>query len=96
MAFRAIAILKAKAGREQQLVDVTLEAMSRVRTMEGLERVEVSRSSSEPGRLIVYYWWKSEPHSFRYLEGPLYRETSPRLAAVIADQVLIGADLIDS
>ena len=96
MAFRAIAILKAKAGREQQLVEFTLEAMTRVRTMEGLERVEVSRSTSEPGRLILYYWWKSEPHSFRYWQGPLYREMSPRLAAVIADHVLIGAELIDS
>lgn len=96
MTYRAVAILNAKAGRAQDLVDFTLEAMRSVRRVEGLQRVEVSRASSEPGRLVLYYWWESQEHSDRYLVGPLYREIAPRLAALVEDHLLIGAHLIDS
>lgn len=96
MAFRAVAVLKSRSGREQELVDFTREAMRAVRAVEGLQRVEVSQSIGEPGRLVLYYWWESEEHSKRYVAGPVYGAISPRLAALVEDHLLIGANLIDA
>jgi quinol monooxygenase YgiN len=67
---RAAAILKAKSGQEQALVDFTLEVMPEIRKVDGLRNVEVSRSVSDPGRLLIYYWWDSPAHSERYVAGP--------------------------
>jgi hypothetical protein len=56
---RAVAILRAKAGKEQALVDFTLESLALIRSVEGLHKVEVSRSLSDPRQLVLCYWWDS-------------------------------------
>jgi hypothetical protein len=52
---RAVAVLKAKAGQEQVLVAFTLGTLASIRNVDGLRKVEVSRSLSDPGQLVLYY-----------------------------------------
>jgi quinol monooxygenase YgiN len=92
---RATAILKAKSGQEQALLDFTLEVMPRIRKVDGLHKVEVSRSVSDPGRLLLYYWWDSPAHSQRYVSGPLYASLAPRLQALVQEHSLVLAEIVD-
>jgi len=92
--FRAIAVLKAKNGEEQALVDFTLNALSEIRQVEGLRAVEVSQSLTDPGRLMLYYHWASAEHSQRYVAGPVYAKIAPRLQALVQDHVLVLGKLL--
>src|SRR6516225_4274949 len=79
--YRAVAVLKAKPGQAQQLLDFTMEVLPLIRQVEGLHKVEVSRSTSDPGLLVLYYWWETPGHSERYVKGPVYASIAPRLAS---------------
>ena len=94
-AWRAIAILKAKPGKEQELADYTLEVMPQIRKVDGLHKVEVNRSTSDPGQLVLYYWWESLAHSDAYVAGPTYAKIMPKLKELIQEHTLILAELID-
>ena len=52
--FRAVATLKAKRGLEEALVDFVLDAGNEIRSVEGLRRLEISRSAADPGQLLLY------------------------------------------
>jgi quinol monooxygenase YgiN len=92
--FRAAAILKAKAGQEQALLDFTLGAMAIIRKVDGLHKVEVSQSVSDPGQLVLYYWWETTNHSELHVRGPVYSKISPRLQALSQDHSLVVAKLV--
>lgn len=92
--FRAVAILKAKVGQEQALLDFTLQAMALIRKVDGLRKVEVSHSVSDPGRLVLYYWWESPGHSDCYLAGPVYAKVAPGLEALVQEHSLVLAEMI--
>jgi quinol monooxygenase YgiN len=92
--FRAVAILKAKVGKEQALVDFTLESLALVRSVEGLHKVEVSRSLSDPRQVVLYYWWDSSGHSERYLAGPLFARIAPGLQALVDEHSLVLAEIV--
>jgi quinol monooxygenase YgiN len=93
---RAIAILKAKAGQEQALLDFTLSSVTEIRAVDGLRRLEVSLSPQEPEQLILYYWWESAAHSQRYVAGALYARLAPRLQALVAGHLLLVGDLVSA
>lgn len=93
---RAAAILKAKPGQEQALVDFTQEGMPQIRQVEGLHRVEVNRSVTDPGCLLRYYWWDSPAHSDHYVAGPVYATIAPRSKALAQEHQLVLANLIDA
>jgi quinol monooxygenase YgiN len=91
---RAVAILKAKAGQEQALIDFTLESLASIRTVEGLHKVEVGRSLSDPGQVVLYYWWDSSGHSQRYLAGPVFAGILPGLQALVDEHSLVLAEIV--
>jgi quinol monooxygenase YgiN len=91
---RAVAILKAKAGQEQALVDFTLESLTAIRNVDGLYKVEFSRSISNPGQLVLYYWWESSGHSERYLAGPVFAQLAPALQALVDEHSLVLAEIV--
>ena len=93
-ACRAVAILKAKEGSEQALLDFTLKVAPEIRNVDGLRRLEVSRSLAEPRQLVLYYWWESGAHSQRYVASPLYSRIAPQLEALVQEHVLLVADLL--
>jgi quinol monooxygenase YgiN len=93
--FLAIAILKAKAGQDQALLDFTLRAMALIRNVDGLNKLELSRSVSDPGQLVLYYWWKTPTHSDRYISGPVYSEISSRLQALAQEHLLVVAEIVN-
>jgi quinol monooxygenase YgiN len=93
-AFRAVAILKAKKGLEEALQDFTLDVAPEIRNVDGLHRLEVSRSLAEPGQLILYYWWESDAHSQRYVAGPLYSSIAPQLEDLVQEHLLLLAEPI--
>jgi quinol monooxygenase YgiN len=93
---RAVAILKARDGAEQALVDFALHVAPEIRAVEGLRRLEVSRELTEPGRLLLYYWWESSAHSQRYVAGPVYTRIAPRLAELVREHVLVVAELVSA
>jgi quinol monooxygenase YgiN len=86
---RAFALLTAAPGKQSELLAFTLQVLPRIRTVPGLESVEVSRSLSNPDQLLLYYRWESAQHSREYLDGPLYAEIAPRLAALASDHMLV-------
>jgi quinol monooxygenase YgiN len=86
--YRAIAVLESRPGQEQELVDFTLEVAPRIRQVEGLQKLEVNRSLTDPGRLVLYYWWERPDHSKRYVAGPVYASIAPRLGSLIAKHEL--------
>ena len=92
--FRAIAILKAKHGQEQALLDFTLSASREIRKVDGLRSVEVSVSVSDAGQFVLYYSWESAEHSERYVAGPVYAKIAPQLQALLQDHVLIRGKLV--
>ena len=92
---RVAAVLKAKSGQEQALLDFTLEVMPQIRRVDGLHKIEVSRSITDPGRLLLYYWWDSPAHSQRYVGGPLYSKIAPRLQALVQEHSLVLAEVVD-
>jgi hypothetical protein len=49
---------------------------------------------SDPGRLILYYWWESPRHSDRYLAGPVYAKVAPGLEALVQEHSLVLAEMI--
>ncbi|MBO0754354.1 MAG: antibiotic biosynthesis monooxygenase [Bradyrhizobiaceae bacterium] len=91
---RAVAILKAKAGQEQVLVDFTLQSLASIRNVDGLRKVEVSRSLSDPGQLVLYYWWESSGHSERYLAGPVFASIAPGLQALVDKHSLVLTEIV--
>lgn len=91
---RAVAILKAKVGQEQALVDFTLESLASIRNVDGLYKVEVSRSLSDPGQLVLYYWWASSGHSERYLAGPVFARIAPALQGLVDQHSLVLAEIV--
>jgi len=93
---RAVAILKAKPGHEQALLDFTLSAAKEIRNVDGLQRLEVSHAWWEPTQLILYYWWESAAHSRRYLTSELYLRIAPRLEALVGEHLLVVADLVSA
>lgn len=93
--WRSIAILKAKPGKEQELQDYTLEIMPKIRMVDGLRKVEVNQSRSDPGSFILYYWWESLAHLYRYVSGPKYAKILPKLKGLVQEHKLIVAELID-
>lgn len=82
-AYRAVAILKAKAGEEARLLDLTRELLPAIGQVDGLDRVEANVAVGDPGRLVLYYWWRSPEQSRRYVAGPLYMSFAPRLEAMV-------------
>jgi quinol monooxygenase YgiN len=91
---RAVATLKAKAGQEQALVDFIAESLASIRDVDGLLKVEVSRSISDPGQLVLYYWWESSGHSERYLAGPVFARIAPALQALVDEHSLVLAKIV--
>ncbi len=83
--YRAIAILKAKHGEEDALLDLTLEVLPAIRKVEGLKRMEVNRELTDPSRLILLYWWQSPAHSERYVAGPIYDAIIRQLKPLVAE-----------
>lgn len=53
--YRAIALLKAKPGQAQALVDLTLEVLPAIRAAEGLWHMEVKRDIADPNHLLFLY-----------------------------------------
>jgi len=92
--FRAIAILTAKRGLEQALLDFTLDVAPEIREVDGLRRLEISRSTAHPGQLLLYYWWDSAAHSQRYVASPLYSSIAPHLQRLVQEHQLLLASLI--
>ena len=93
--YRAAAVLRAKSGQEEALVAFTLEVLPEIRKVDGLRRIEVSRSLSDRGQLLLYYWWDSPAHSARYVRSPLYAKIAPRLGELVKDHLLVVAEIID-
>ena len=86
--YRAIAVLKAKPGQAQRLLDFALEVLPRIRKVKGLHKVEVNRSTTDPERLVLYYWWEKAGDSDRYVAGPVYASIAPRLASLVEEHEL--------
>jgi quinol monooxygenase YgiN len=95
-AFRAVAILKAKAGLEEALQDFALDIAPEIRNVDGLCELEVSRSVTDPGQLILYYWWESAAHSQGYVAGPLYATIAPQLKALVQQHQLLLTHLLSA
>lgn len=93
-AFRALALLTAKRGLEQALLDFTLDIAPEIREVDGLRKLEISRSTAHPGQLLLYYWWDSAAHSQRYVASPLYSRIAPQLQSLLQDHQLLLADLL--
>ena len=94
--FRAIAILQAKGGEEQALLDFTLSALREIQNVDGLRSVEVVQSVSDPGQLVLYYRWESLEASARYVAGPAYAKIAPRLQALLQDHVLVLGKVVSA
>jgi quinol monooxygenase YgiN len=92
--FRALAILTAKPGLEQALLDFTLDVAPEIRKVDGLRKLEISCSTAHPGQLLLYYWWDSSGHSQRYVASPLYAQIAPHLQRLLQDHQLLLADLV--
>jgi len=86
--YRAIAVLKAKPGLAQKLLDLTLQVLPQIREVEGLQKVEVNRGTTDPGELVLYYWWETPTHSQQYVAGPLYASIGPKLQALVQEHQL--------
>ncbi len=93
-AFRAIAVLTPKAGKDVELAKFTRAALPRVRSVPGLIQVEASVSLDAPERLFLYYWWRSREASAAYMAGLVYAELGPALADLVDDHVLIVGELL--
>ena len=91
---RAVAILKAKRGLEQALLDFALEVAPEIRSVDGLRRLEISRSTVDSGELVLYYWWDSIAQSRSYVAGPLYLKIAPELERLVQEHQVLLADLI--
>lgn len=83
--YRAIALLKAKPGHAQDLVDLTLDVLPAIRAVEGLRRMEVNRDIADPDCLLLLYWWQSPAHSAKYIAGPVYAAIMPRLSVLVVE-----------
>ena len=92
--FRAIAILHAKGGQEQALLDFTLSALREIRKVDGLRSVEVSQSVSDRGQLVLYYDWASVEDSQRYVAGPVYAKIAAQLQALVQNHLLLLGKLV--
>lgn len=92
--YRAIALLKAKPGQAQALVDLTLDVLPAIRAVEGLRRVEVNRDITDPNRLLLVYWWQSPAYSAKYIAGPVYAAIMPRLSVLVAEHTFFMAENI--
>lgn len=92
--FRAVAILKAKVGQERALLDFALNALDVIRSVQGLSKVELSQSRSDPGQLVLYYWWESAEYSQSYVGGQIYSQIAPNLERLVQEHLLVGANLI--
>jgi quinol monooxygenase YgiN len=92
---RAIAVLKAKPGKGEELARFTLDCLPQVRAAEGLARVEMSRVTGDPDRLFLYYWWQSIGHSERYVAGPIYSAIAPGLMALVDEHLLLVGEYVD-
>ena len=91
--FRALAILTAKPGLEQALLDFTLDVAPEIRKVDGLRKLEISCSTAHPGQLLLYYWWDSPAHSERYVAGALYASIAPQLALLVEEHLLVVGQL---
>ena len=94
--FRALAILKAKPGLEQALLDFALRVAGEIRGVDGLRRLEISCAVANPGQLLLYYWWDSSAHSQRYVSGPLYSRIARQLEELLDAHEIVLADLVSS
>jgi quinol monooxygenase YgiN len=86
--YRAIVVLKAKPGQAQKLLDFTLEVLPQIRLVDGLQKLEINRSTTDPGELVLYYWWETPTHSQQYVAGPLYASIGPKLQALVQEHQL--------
>jgi quinol monooxygenase YgiN len=86
--YRAFALLKAKPGEAQALLEFTLEVLPEIRKVDGLQRMEVNRDIADPSHLVLLYWWQSPAHSQRYVAGPVYAAIAPRLKSLVAEHAL--------
>jgi quinol monooxygenase YgiN len=91
--FRAVAILKAHAGRERELRALLAQVLPKVRRVAGLRKLEVSRSLSDPAQWMLYYWWDSPAHSETYVAGALYASIAPQLAVLVEEHLLVVGEL---
>jgi len=92
--YRAIALLKAKPGQAQALVDLTLEVLPAIRAVEGLRHMEVNRDIADPNHLLLLYWWQSPAHSANYVAGPVYAAIMPRLSVLVAEHTFFMTENI--
>jgi quinol monooxygenase YgiN len=90
---RAVAVLTANPGQEQELADYVLSTLPQIRQAEGLDAVEFSRSLTDAGKMVLYYWWRSAAASERYIAGPIYAKIGPSLHRLVADRILIVGEL---
>jgi quinol monooxygenase YgiN len=93
--YRAIALLTSKQGSEDALREFTISAAQRIRTVNGLVKLEINQAIDDPRRLILYYWWMSPAHSAAYVAGPVYATIMPTLKSLITEHVLLIALNID-
>lgn len=92
--YRAIALLRAKPGHAQALVDLTLEVLPAIRAVEGLRHMELNRDLLDPHRLVLVYWWQSPAHSTNYIAGPVYAAIMPRVSALVAEHTFFMTENI--
>jgi hypothetical protein len=52
---RAVAVLTANPGQEQELHDYVLNTLAQIRQAEGLDAVEFSRSLTDAGKMVLYF-----------------------------------------
>lgn len=81
--YRVVALLTAKAGKEQELLDFTLSVIDKIRDVDGLTKVEVNRDINSGGTVVLYYWWLSPEHSRRYVDGPVFASFADELFSFV-------------
>ena len=91
--FRAVAILKARRGREPELRSLVAEIVPEIRRVGGLRRLEVSRSLSDPAQWVLYYAWDSPGDTERYVSSALYANIAPQLAVLVEEHLLVIGEL---
>ena len=60
--------LTAAEGKTDALRDLTLSYLPRIRSAEGLDRVEFSKDLEDPTKYVLYYWWASPQASADYVK----------------------------
>lgn len=92
---RVLVQLQAQPARERALLDFTQRAMAEIRQVPGLLRVEVNLVEGEPGRLVLYYTWRSREDEKAYLASELFKRVSAGLEPLVAERRLTRLDNVD-